>query len=280
MYPNQPAQPYPNPYGPQAPPPVRRRWWQHPALIIVALVVLPPAGIALAWLGPWSRTQKIVATVVSGIWFLLPFFGDSPAEKKDDAKPKAAASATASASASASASPSPSVDLVMPNVVGKAFSEAEATVEALVDGELRADSAFDDVSLPANHTAWIVCFQGPAAGTRLVAEYADANVHLVAPGTNCPARTGTDLRPEPSKTPTQAPTQSQAPQPKPTPKPQRTTPAPRPTQDDSDDSGGSGSVVSYANCAAVRAAGADPIRRGDPGYGRHLDRDGDGVGCE
>ncbi|MBW6439075.1 excalibur calcium-binding domain-containing protein [Actinoplanes hulinensis] len=31
---------------------------------------------------------------------------------------------------------------------------------------------------------------------------------------------------------------------------------------------------------AVRAAGADPIRRGDPGYGRHLDRDGDGVGCE
>ena len=38
--------------------------------------------------------------------------------------------------------------------------------------------------------------------------------------------------------------------------------------------------VSYANCTAVRAAGAAPIRRGDPGYARHLDRDGDGVGCE
>ncbi len=38
--------------------------------------------------------------------------------------------------------------------------------------------------------------------------------------------------------------------------------------------------ASYENCAAVRAAGADPIRRGDPGYARHLDRDGDGVGCE
>ncbi len=37
---------------------------------------------------------------------------------------------------------------------------------------------------------------------------------------------------------------------------------------------------SYATCAAVRAAGAAPIRRGDPGYARHLDRDGDGVGCE
>lgn len=36
----------------------------------------------------------------------------------------------------------------------------------------------------------------------------------------------------------------------------------------------------YKNCSAVRAAGADPIRRGEPGYGSHLDRDGDGVGCE
>lgn len=36
----------------------------------------------------------------------------------------------------------------------------------------------------------------------------------------------------------------------------------------------------YANCSAVRAAGAAPIRRGEPGYARKLDRDGDGVGCE
>lgn len=37
---------------------------------------------------------------------------------------------------------------------------------------------------------------------------------------------------------------------------------------------------SFRNCAEARAAGATPVRRGDPGYGRHLDRDGDGVGCE
>jgi hypothetical protein len=36
----------------------------------------------------------------------------------------------------------------------------------------------------------------------------------------------------------------------------------------------------YRNCSEARAAGAAPIRRGDPGYGRHLDRDNDGVGCE
>lgn len=38
--------------------------------------------------------------------------------------------------------------------------------------------------------------------------------------------------------------------------------------------------VSYDNCTAVRNAGAAPIRRGDAGYGKHLDRDGDGIGCE
>ncbi|CAH0273284.1 hypothetical protein SRABI83_03709 [Arthrobacter sp. Bi83] len=36
----------------------------------------------------------------------------------------------------------------------------------------------------------------------------------------------------------------------------------------------------YANCAAVRAAGAAPIHAGQPGYSGKLDRDGDGVGCE
>ncbi len=38
--------------------------------------------------------------------------------------------------------------------------------------------------------------------------------------------------------------------------------------------------VYYANCTEVERAGAAPIRRGDPGYGPHLDRDGDGVACE
>ncbi|MGP1282473.1 MAG: excalibur calcium-binding domain-containing protein [Parasphingopyxis sp.] len=36
----------------------------------------------------------------------------------------------------------------------------------------------------------------------------------------------------------------------------------------------------YLNCTAAREAGAAPVRRGEPGYGRHLDRDNDGIGCE
>ena len=38
--------------------------------------------------------------------------------------------------------------------------------------------------------------------------------------------------------------------------------------------------AAFRNCSHARAAGAAPVRRGDPGYGAHLDRDGDGIGCE
>ena len=37
---------------------------------------------------------------------------------------------------------------------------------------------------------------------------------------------------------------------------------------------------SFRNCAAARAAGAAPLYRGQPGYGAHMDGDGDGVACE
>ncbi|MBP2527324.1 hypothetical protein J3A74_006507 [Rhodococcus sp. PvP104] len=40
------------------------------------------------------------------------------------------------------------------------------------------------------------------------------------------------------------------------------------------------SNVTYRNCAAVRAAGAAPIRAGEPGFSTMFDGDSDGVGCE
>lgn len=71
----------------------------------------------------------------------------------------------------------------------------------------------------------------------------------------------------------------QAPQPAPqtvqprTPKaPHVPMPAPKPKSE-------SGSIF-YKNCAAARAAGAAPVHRGEPGYASHLDRDGDGTGCD
>lgn len=36
----------------------------------------------------------------------------------------------------------------------------------------------------------------------------------------------------------------------------------------------------YATCGDVRTARGAPVRRGEPGYDAHLDRDGDGLACE
>ncbi|MFJ9570028.1 HtaA domain-containing protein [Streptomyces bacillaris] len=41
-----------------------------------------------------------------------------------------------------------------------------------------------------------------------------------------------------------------------------------------------GGSTEYKNCAEAEAAGVTPIKKGDPGYAAHLDRDGDGIACE
>ena len=38
--------------------------------------------------------------------------------------------------------------------------------------------------------------------------------------------------------------------------------------------------VYFKNCSEAKAAGAAPVYAGEPGYGKHLDRDGDGIGCD
>lgn len=43
---------------------------------------------------------------------------------------------------------------------------------------------------------------------------------------------------------------------------------------------GGGGGGTYRNCTEARDAGAAPIREGDEGYSRKLDRDGDGIACE
>lgn len=53
---------------------------------------------------------------------------------------------------------------------------------------------------------------------------------------------------------------------------------PQPRREAQSFSGGSGTY--FPNCKAARAAGAAPLRRGDPGYREGLDRDQDGIACE
>jgi hypothetical protein len=72
--------------------------------------------------------------------------------------------------------------------------------------------------------------------------------------------------PAPAPPPVVVPAPAPAPVPAPRPAP---APAPAPPP-----------AASYANCDAVRAAGAAPIHPGDPGWQPKFDRDNDGVGCE
>ncbi|MBF4993344.1 DUF1524 domain-containing protein [Arthrobacter gandavensis] len=57
----------------------------------------------------------------------------------------------------------------------------------------------------------------------------------------------------------------------------RTAPAAGAVQDAAE--GQRSTTPVYANCAAVKAAGAAPIRPGDQGWDPKFDGDGDGVGC-
>ncbi|WP_337957157.1 excalibur calcium-binding domain-containing protein [Hyphomonas atlantica corrig.] len=58
------------------------------------------------------------------------------------------------------------------------------------------------------------------------------------------------------------------------------TPAPRPQRATTNTLPPAPQVRAFRNCSEARAAGAAPVRRSDPGYGPHLDRDNDGIGCE
>lgn len=105
-----------------------------------------------------------------------------------------------------------------------------------------------------------------------------------APKTSqAPAPRPTTPQKMPAPRETQAPTHRAATPRKQSPAPKKSqTPArrqaPPATDEPTPDSGGK--AAHYANCTAARAAGAAPLRRGEPGYRPGLDRDNDGIACE
>ncbi|MCX6497916.1 MAG: DUF1524 domain-containing protein [Arthrobacter sp.] len=109
------------------------------------------------------------------------------------------------------------------------------------------------ISVKASYALWVTQAEHDAMA-RILGDCPDA---LAPTNEQAPAQAAPPA-------PAQAPPAAPAPAPAPVP----AAPAPAPAG------------VSYANCAAVRAAGAAPIRRGQPGYSSKLDRDGDGIACE
>ncbi|MER6916416.1 PASTA domain-containing protein [Streptomyces sp. NPDC000594] len=87
----------------------------------------------------------------------------------------------------------------MPKVVGRTFEQASTTLKPLALQEIKADSAYTDVTLPATVDDWTVCFQDPEAGKAI--EYpktTTAYLKVTAPGTACPKSEFTELHPDPT----------------------------------------------------------------------------------
>jgi Excalibur calcium-binding domain/Protein of unknown function (DUF1524) len=130
----------------------------------------------------------------------------------------------------------------------------------------RCDYVARQVSVKATYGLWMI-----------QAEH-DAISRILATCPDQPAVTSA-FAPEPKPVVTSEPAKSEAPAPKPEPAPAKAEPKPEPAKPKPAPEPAPVDVY-YKNCTAAREAGAAPVYRGDPGYAKHLDRDGDGIGCE
>lgn len=149
--------------------------------------------------------------------------------------------------------------------IKKGFERDEWPMAMCAEGGKGADIAYVTPSDNRGAGSWVGNqLEDLKDGTKVlfVVGESDAKVDAVVPATDAAVVTE---KPVATKKPTATakPAATKVPTPKP-------TKAPVVVEE----------TVYYANCSAVRAAGADPIYEGDPGYSGKLDRDGDGVACE
>ncbi len=131
-------------------------------------------------------------------------------------------------------------------------SDGDAATWLPPNKSYRCDYVARQISVKASYGLWV---------TR--AEH-DAMARVLA---DCPDTAAPASQAAPA-TPAAAASRTRPPAPAPAPAPAaRTCP-------------GSCGTVYYANCAAARAAGAAPLRAGQPGYRGKMDGDRDGVACE
>ncbi|MFG2713223.1 excalibur calcium-binding domain-containing protein [Streptomyces goshikiensis] len=211
-----------------------------------------------------------MAGVIGAVVLLGAGCEDTGATKAGSAKGKGSG-ASASPSTGASASES-AAQAVMPKVVGERLLDATVLVKKVTSAPAELASAYRDVTLPADPTAWTVCFQTPAADSPVTPATA-VELSLVAPGTDCPERAGAARQASKAPAPAASPTPARTAVPVSTPVPPKPKkPQTPPPADDE--------PVFFQNCDAAKAAGKAPVRRGQPGYRDALDRDKDGIACD
>lgn len=150
-----------------------------------------------------------------------------------------------------------------------------------VDGAANAQKGDGDAAtwLPGNHAFRCTYVARQVAvkatyGLWITQAEHDAIARVLSACPDEPALVSAFAAPAPQPTPETAPVEpDQVPAP---PAPAPVQPAPAPVEP----APAPPVTAFYANCDAVRAAGASPLYANSPGYSRKLDRDGDGVACE
>ncbi|MFF0478628.1 excalibur calcium-binding domain-containing protein [Streptomyces sp. NPDC004284] len=174
--------------------PVRESRWRRPGVIVLCLVLLPPLGIVLAWRSRWSPGRKVLATVLSAVWFVTVGTSDPPADKPAvaDAAPKADAFPSYTPYTPYTPTPTPTVRRVVVDYTGQ---NLETASQAAYEAGFRARShdATEDDKAQFVDRNWKVCFQEPVAGETVTADEGRRTrieFAVVEKSSPCPARDG------------------------------------------------------------------------------------------
>lgn len=221
-----------------------------------------------------NRSRRKWPWIVGGTVLLLVVIGAANGEDKSSTSP-------APGPAPQTQAPAVPAQVTLPaDLVGKNAQLADDELRKLGIANISyaSQDAKDKVSLPLAN--WTVTKVEPAPGavvstTDMVLVTATRKAGSIAPQ---PAPPAPASRAGQQAAPTTPAERVETPSERPTVRPQPVAPQPVAPQRDDDSSGGG--AVYYKNCDAARAAGAAPIKSGEPGYRPGLDRDKDGTACD
>ncbi|WP_159029839.1 excalibur calcium-binding domain-containing protein [Streptomyces marincola] len=155
-------------------------------MIITALVLFSPVGIVLTWLSRWPRQKKIVATVLSAVWFLY-VLGSAPSGEEGKSN---AAEAVSDRETPVQEAPeeTEAPPRSVPDYTGQNLADARAAASDSGYATLSHDATEGDAG-QWDDGNWVVCFQTPEAGTEAAPD-ATIDFAVVRDGHPCPEADG------------------------------------------------------------------------------------------
>ncbi len=235
----------------------------QPGEVAPSLALPPPTA-------PVNKSRRKWPWIVGGTVLLLFIIGVANGGDKNS-------TSTATPAAPQTQAPVVPAQVTLPaDLVGKnaQFTDDELRRLGIVNISYASQDAKDQVVLPLAN--WTVTKVEPAPGAMvsttdtvvvIATKKAGSIVQQPAPPPGPTTTTGRQTAPTTPAERVETPSE-------------RTTVRPQPVVPQRNNDSSGGDTVYYKNCAAARAAGAAPIKSGEPGYRPELDRDKDGTACD